>query len=326
MYRNRKSVLFIFFVGLSLTVTSFPGRISAQISFPAKPITMIIDQGPGGNADIMTRALVKASEKELGQPIVCENKPGGGMTVARNYVLKSKADGYTLGTSSTSTNIFKPHMEKLPYDVRTDQVDIAVFFKYAHALVVRADALWNTFEDVIAYARQNPGKFTYSTAGVGTIQHIVMEQIAMKERIKWSMVPFKSGSELVLACVGGHVNAAAAPAADIIPQIEAGKLRLVFALNESRWRIAPNVPCAKEKYGFFTLSYKSIYGPVGIPAEVTEKLEKAFKNAVDDPSYVELTKTFQVERYYMSGKDYNKLWKSQYDEMGRLIKILGLGK
>jgi tripartite-type tricarboxylate transporter receptor subunit TctC len=97
-----------------------------------------------------------------------------------------------------------------------------------------------------------------------TTQHIVMERIANAKGIKWSMVPFKSGSEPVLACLGGHVNAVAQGPVDLIPHIEAGKLRLILSLNDTRWKIAPNVPNTLEKFGFFGFNYKSIIGPKGM--------------------------------------------------------------
>jgi tripartite-type tricarboxylate transporter receptor subunit TctC len=227
---------------------------------------------------------------------------------------------------SISTNIYKPHMEQLPFDVRTDQTDIAVYLKYTHALCVKADAPWKTFEEVVAYARQNPGKFNYATTGMGSTQSIVMERIAHREKIKWSAVPFRSGSESVLACVGGHVSSTAAGPADVIPYIQAGKLRLILSLVDYRWPIAPNVPCALEKYGFWGMSYKSFMGPLRIPEAVVERLQNAFKNAIDDPDYVQLTKTLQVDRCYMSGKEYSKLWRSQYDEMKKIIEEIGLAK
>lgn len=321
-----RGALFIVFAGVLAGITSIPEAILGQGSFPSKPITMITEAGPGGMNDVVTRAVCKAAEKELGQPIVVENRPGGGLTVAKNYVLKSKADGYTIGCKGNATDTNQPHMKDLPYNVFEDQRDIAVFMKYTHALCVKADNPWKTFEDVVAYARQNPGKFTYATSGVGVTQHITMERIAMKEGIKWSMVPFKSGSEAVLAALGGHTNAVAQGPADLVPHIEAGKLRLILALNDNRWRVAPNVPTILEKYGFFGISYIVVYGPKGIPDAVAEKLQNVFEKAVNDPSYLQLAKTLHAEPYYMSGKDYEKFWKSQYDEMGRVIKSLGLGK
>ena len=154
---NRKSFFHLISVGVLalVIVISFPERILAQKSYPSKPITLIIDQGVGGMNDITARAVAKAAEKELGQPIMCENKPGGGQTLARNLVVKSKPDGYTLGVSATSTNICAPHIQDLPFNVLTDHTDIAVYLKYAHALCVRADSPWKTIEDVIACSVTN---------------------------------------------------------------------------------------------------------------------------------------------------------------------------
>jgi tripartite-type tricarboxylate transporter receptor subunit TctC len=322
--RNHLGVLFLAaaFFGIGL----LPGQGFGGETYPTKPITVVIDMGAGGMVDNMTRVLSRAAEKELGQPLVCENKGGGGGAIAKSYVLKSKGDGYTAGVCATATNIIVPHMQKVPYHPLTDLKEIMVFMQYTHALCVRSDSPWNTFEDVLAYARQNPGKFTYGTAGVGVTQHIAMERIALKEKVKWSMVPFKSGSEPVIACLGGHVNAVAQGPADVVPQIQAGKLRFLLSLNDIRWPIAPNIPSILEKYGFFGMSYESIYAPVGISEPVREKLENAFKKATSDPAFVEAAKTLNVVTLYMGGKEYEKMWKSHYEEMGKIIKELGLAK
>lgn len=319
------SVLSLF--GVLFALGLFPQKSIAQ-EFPTKPITLIIRSGAGGSADVMARLIAKAAEKELGQAIVCENRPGAGGVLGTAYVLKSKPDGYTIGVTSTNAFINSPHMEQVPYDPLTDSTDIMAFLKTTHALVVRTDAPWKNFEEVVAYARQNPGMFIYANGGgVGSTQHIVMERIAMKEGIKWSMVPFKSGTESVLACLGGHVNAVAASGpADVVPHIAAGKLRLLLALNDNRWQIAPNIPTVQEKYGFYGMSCQGIYGPRGIPENIREKLQNGFKNAMNDPSFIEGAKALQMVVVYMSGKDYEKWWKSQYEVMGKTIRDLGLGK
>ena len=326
MLTNIKIILSLSLIGISLGMGLFPYPGYSQETYPTRPITMVIRSGTGGMADTMTRLLCKAAEKELGQPVVCENRTGAGGVVGMSYVLKSKPDGYTLGASTTGPYINNPHMEKVPYDPLTDVTDIMVYFKYTHALCVRSDAPWNTFEDVLAFAKQNPGKFTYGAAGVGVTQHIVMERIAMKEGIKLSFVPFKSGVEPTLACLGGHIHAVAQGPADVVPHIQAGKLKLLFALNDERWPIAPSVPTVLEKYGFYGLALQGIYGPKGIPEPIRGKLQDAFKKAMGDPSYVEGAKTLNVVAFYMNGKDYEKLWKSHYEEMGKIIRAIGLGK
>jgi tripartite-type tricarboxylate transporter receptor subunit TctC len=277
-------------------------------------------------ADTMTRLICKVAEKDLGQPILCENRAGAGGVVGVSYVLKSKPDGYILGASTNGPFTISPHMEKVPYNPLTDVTGIMVYFKYTHALCVRADAPWNTFEEVLAYAKQNPGKFTYGSAGVGVPQQIVMERIAMKEGIKWSYVPFKSGAEPVIACLGGHIHAATQGPADVVSHIEAGKLKLLLPLNDVRWPIAPKVPAVSEKYGFFGFSVQGVYGPKGMPEHIREKLENVFKKAMNDPSYVEAAKALNVVVTYMSGKDFEKICKSEHEAMGKVIRAMGLAK
>jgi len=326
MLSNRKCIWIVLLVLIALGLASIPGGSLGQQPYPVKPITVVCRSGAGGMADTMTRLLCKALEKELGQPIVVENRTGGGGITGTNYVLKSKPDGYTLGSTSTNTYINSPHLEEVPYDPRTDVTDIAAFFKYTHALCVRADAPWNTFEDVLSYARQNPGKFTYGSGGFGATPHIVMERVGMKEKVKFSYVPFKGGNEAVIACLGNHINAAAQGPADVIQYVQSGKLKILLALNDIRWPIVSNIPTVLEKYGFWGLSIQAIFGPKGIPEYIVEKVEKAIKKAVNDPSYLETAKELQVVTLYMGGKEYQKLWKAEYDQMGKAIKALGIGK
>ena len=326
MFSKGKTLRKVSLSGILLVICFIAETSLSQERYPVKPITMVGRSAAGGMADVMTRALCKVAEKEMGQPIICENRSGGGGVVGMSYVLKSKPDGYTIGNTASATYINNPHMENVPYNPLTDITDIMVFFRYTHALCVRADAPWNTFDDVLSYARQNPGKFSYGGAGVGVTQHVAMERIAMKEGIKWSYVPFKSGAEPVIACLGGHISGVAQGPADVVQHIRSGKLKLLLALNDVRWEIAPDVPTVLEKYGFYGMSLQSIYGPKGISESVKGKLHNVFKKAMEDPSFVETAKALNVVLLYMSGKDYEKLWRPQYDEMGKIIKGLGLAK
>jgi tripartite-type tricarboxylate transporter receptor subunit TctC len=305
--------------------TIFVSNVLSQEVYPNRPITMVCNFGGGGMIDIVTRTICKVAEKELGQPIVNENKPGAGGAIGKNYVLRSKPDGYTLGVTTTGTYLVIPHMRKLPFDVLTDATDIIAVCKYNFGLAVKADAPWNTYEDLIAFVKKNPGKFKYACAGVGVTQHICMERIAMKEGIKWTQVPFKSGGESVMAALGGHTDAVVQGSIDELPHIKAGKLKLLLILSDSRWSDVPNVPHILEKgYNFYALSYVSFYGPKGVSEPIRQKMEDVFKKAMKDPSFMDVMKQFQVEPAYMSGKEYSAHWRSRYEEMGKVIKAIGL--
>jgi len=300
------------------------GFVWAAGPYPNRPITMVV-WSTSGMGDTVTRVLCMNAEKALGQPVIIETKPGAAGAIAISYVAQSKPDGYTLGMAVTSNYTINPHLRKLSYDTRTSITDILAVCKYNFGLAVRADLPWKTYEDVIAYARKNPEKFTYACAGIGVSQHICMERIAMKEGIKWTAVPFKSGGEAVIACIGGHTDAVIQGSVDQVPHIKSGKLRMLLSLDGSRWPDVPNAPTITEKgYNFTAMSYISYLGPKGIPEPIRQKLENAFKKAMESPSYTEVMKQFNVQSAFMSGKEYSTLWRSQYDEMGKIVKILGL--
>jgi tripartite-type tricarboxylate transporter receptor subunit TctC len=313
-------------VGFIILLGLLSGVSPAAEVYPSRPITVVNTWGPG-MSDTIARIICRAAEKELGQPIIVENKPGAGGAIGMNYVLKAKPDGYTLGVPMTSAYVIHPHIRKLQYNPLTDTVDITTIFKYNFGIAVKADAPWNTYEDVIAYARNNPGKFTYSTAGVGVTQHICMEQIAMKEGIKWTQVPFKSGSEAVVACLGGTANAVVQGSVDEIPHLQAGKLKLLLTLEDKRWRDFPDVPTITEKgYNFYAMSFMCLNAPKGVGESIVNKLEAAFNKAKKDPVFMETLRKFHVEVGHLNGKEYSELWRSKYEEMGKVIKLLGISE
>ncbi len=299
------------------------GLTPAQAAYPDHPITMVV-WSTAGMGDTVTRIVCKGAEKELGQPIIIETKPGAAGAIGINYVQQSKPDGYTIGMAVTSNYVINPHIRKVSYDV-FGITDILSVCKYNFGLVVRADAPWNTYEDVIAYAKKNPGKFTYACAGVGVTQHICMERIALKEGIKWTVVPFKSGGESVIACLGGHTDAVVQGSVDVLPHIKSGKLKMLLSLDGDRWPDFPNVPEIREKgYNFFAMSYISYLGPKGIADPIRQKLEDAFRKSMKEPAFTEVMDQYRVPAAFMSGKEYSALWRSQYDEMGKVVKALGL--
>ncbi len=295
-----------------------------QEIYPSRPITVVVPWGPG-MSDTVARVLCKAAEKELGQPVIVENKPGAGGSLGVNYVLKSKPDGYTLGQPMTSAYIVHPHLRKLPYNPLTNTIDILPIYKYPIGLAVRADAPWNSYEDLIAYAKKNPSKFTYGCAGVGVIQHITMERLAMKEGIKWTMIPFKTVPESIAGVLGGHVHAVVQGPVDELPHLKAGKLKLLLSLADTRWPDYPNVPTILEKgFDFYAISFQCLNAPKGVPESIIKKIEAAFSKARRDPAFLKTLEDFHLSVSTMSGKEYSDLWRSKYDEMGKVIKALGL--
>jgi tripartite-type tricarboxylate transporter receptor subunit TctC len=325
MFRSHNRLFKLSLLGIFLVTALFAKQgLPAEI-YPDKPIALVNGWQAGGMHDNLSRLLSRAAEKELGQPIINENKTGGAGVIAKSFVLKSKPDGYTLGTTITATYIVQPQIRKTPYNPFTDITDIMTFAKYNNGLCVRTDSPWNTIEDVLAYSKKNPGKFTYAHPGVGMMPHIVLEQYTMKEGVKWTGVPFKGGPEGVSAALGGHTDSVVMGTGDLIPQIKAGKLKLLLIISGTRWPEVPNVPTILEKgHDLYVLSYMGIYGPKGLPEPVRQKVETVFKNATKDPAYQDMLKQYYIEGAFLPGKEYSEKWKAMYAPMGKILNTLGL--
>lgn len=308
-----------------VAAASWIGIASAQEAYPNRPIHVIVG-ATAGALDTMTRRLFAAASKELGQPIVIENKPGAGQALGFGYVTKAKPDGYTLGVTTTSLLTNVPHMQKTAFDVLNDSVDIMVFCRYSQILAVGAQTPFRTFDELIAWAKQNPGKFRYAVSGPGVAMHIAMEQIAMKEGIQWTAIPYRGGGgDAVAAALGGHTEGVAQSPLETGEHIKAGKLRPLLVLTDSRVPDIPDTPTILEKgYTFTATTYMSVYAPKGLPEPVRQKLESALKRAIDDPDYIAAAKTFQLEPVFMSGADYSRHWRPKYEEMGQVVRALGL--
>ena len=207
--RKKCAVRFAALFCLFLLLIALPWVASAQEKYPTKPINFIVGYPAGGSTDICARPLVTAASKILGQPIIVVNKPGGGSAVGAASLKNEKPDGYTIGVLASGA-VLSQHMRKVPYDSATDFTPILQYAVYLYGLVVQSDWPWKTFKEFIDYAKANPGKVRYSTAGPGTPQHLVMERLALKEKIKWTHIPFEGGAP-------GHLCIAWGPRGSLLP-------------------------------------------------------------------------------------------------------------
>ena len=290
---------------------------------PAKPITLLVGLGAGGQVDITSRAIAEGAGKALGQPIVVVNKPGGGTALALATLKNEKPDGYTIGILS-SGGIINPFLRKLPYDAARDFTPIMSFADSFGGVVVRADSPWKSFKDLVNYAKKNPGKIKYGTSGVGLVHHLAMEKLGVQENVKWVMIPFKSGGELMMGCLGGHVDAGAA-GADFVPYAKSGKLRLLATYAPRRLSSFPDSPTFTELgYNVSVHITTAIIGPKGIPRPIVEKLAGAFKKALDDGNFKTAMGTFDLQIQYRGPEELAKDIQEFSDTYGKLVQQLGL--
>jgi tripartite-type tricarboxylate transporter receptor subunit TctC len=307
----------------TLALAGWAGTAQAQ-DFPARPVTLIVPWPAGGTTDVGMRALASATEKHLGQPIVIENRPGGSGTLGPGQMAATaKPDGYII--AQIPITIFRfPFMTKTTFDPSTDFTYIIAVSGYTFGVVVRDDAPWKTFQDLIADAKANPGKINYGTPGAGTSLHITMEQIAKQQGIKWTHVPFKGNSEAMNALLGGHIHAVA-DSSGWAQLVNTGRFLLLVTWGAARTKNWPNVPTLRD-IGIDMVSNSpfGIAGPKGMDAEVVKVLHDAFKKGLEEPSYAAAMAQLDQELFYLSSEDYRKFALQQIDEARRYIAELGL--
>ena len=319
---NRRFLL----AGLAMALSLCAALPVVAAEFPSKPVTLIVPWAPGGSTDVCLRVLAETTGKNLGQPVVVDNKPGGGGTIgAATMAATAKPDGYTVAQMPISV-IRYPYMMKVNWDTLKDFTYIIHLTGYTFGVVVKTDAPWKTWNEFIAYAKANPGKVTYATPGAGTSLHITMETIAMKQGIKWIQVPMKGGGETTPAVLGGHVTATA-DSTGWAPQVDAGELRLLVTWGNQRTKKWPNVPTLKELgYGIVSNSPFGLAGPKGMDPKVVKILHDAFKKGMEDPAFQKILAQFDMEPFYKNSEDYAKFVQEQCAEEKVILEKMGLKK
>jgi tripartite-type tricarboxylate transporter receptor subunit TctC len=297
-----------FFWLLGALALALAANAFAQDKFPSKPITLICPWSPGGGTDLHLRKLAQIASKHLGQNVIVENRAGGsGMNGPVTMSKTVRPDGYTI--SQLTISAFRmPHMQKVDWDPLNDFTYIIGLAGYTFGVVVQADSPIKTFQDVIAYAKANPGKFSYATPGSGTSLHLAMEEIGVKAGVQFLHVPFKGQADGAAALMGGHVMAQV-DSTGWARQVDAGTFRLLATLGDRRTRW--NAPTVKE-LGIDTVSNSpyGLVGPKDMPAQIVKVLHDAFKLASDDPENAKTLQQLDQLHWYKSSEDY-KRWAAE---------------
>ena len=308
-----KSRTAVILVGVLLGIV-FLSSPAAADEYPSRPITLIVQFSAGTTTDIIARRIGEEVGKSLGQPIVCVNKPGGGGTIGVAEMIRSKPDGYTIGCVNMPSLAIIPHMQPIPYDPLKDVSHICVVQPYEYALYVKADAPWNTLKEFVEYAQKNPGKVIYGSLGVGTTNHLILARLAQEHKLVMKHVPYKGDGEIIPAMLGGHVHVASGSPAAVVPQVKAGKMKLLVVTNKDRWSYLPEVPTLVENgYKFYQSSFFSLGAPAATPEPIRKKLEESFRKVLQDPA---IGKEFQEKLFaklgYQSGAEYAKFITEQH--------------
>ncbi len=314
--------------GIAMAVASLIGCLSAAQAqqYPVKPITLICPWPAGGSTDLTMRAMAESASKHLGQTVIIDNKPGASGTLGpATMAATAKPDGYTIAQLPITVFRF-PMMQKTTFDPLKDFSFIIHLVGYTFGVTTKADSPFNTLQDVIAFAKANPGKVTYATPGAGTSLHIGMEQIANAAGVQLTQVPFKGGAETNAAALGGHTMLQA-DSTGWKPLVDAGQLRLLVLWTAERSKNYPNVPTLKELgFPFVFDSPFGFAGPKGMDPAVIKTLHDAFKKAVDDPAVIATLDKYDMVPRYLNTADYQAFVPKLMDEERAALGKIGLLK
>src|SRR4051812_567825 len=252
--------------------------------YPTRPITLVVGYAAGGGNDIMARVAAEKMTPALGQQIVIENRGGAGGSIATRQVAKAAPDGYTLGLGGTGTLAINPTLYgNVGYDPREDFEPIGLIGTSALVLVIHPSIPAHNVKELIAYAKANPGKLSYASAGVGSGIHLAAEYFRFRAGIEMTHVPYKGSAPALTDLVGGHVSMYFSSMPPVVGLLKDGKVRALAVTGLTRSPILPDVPVMAEAGsmpGFEAVLHYGIIAPAGTPRAIVDKLSTALRAAV----------------------------------------------
>ncbi|MBR1121275.1 tripartite tricarboxylate transporter substrate binding protein [Bradyrhizobium lablabi] len=274
--------------------------------YPGKPIRLIVGFAAGGGNDIIARVFGQKLSESLGQPVIVENKPGGGAIVATDYVAKSAPDGYTLLMSASGISINPAVYAKLPYDAINDFVAVSELAAFPLIMIVAQDSPIKSVAELVAFAKANPDKTNYGSSSASF--QLVTELFKMKTGAPMQAIPYKSANESVLAVVSEQVTTTIADAGPVLQQVKGGTARALAVATAKRIDDLPDVPTLKEAGADVeAVLWSGIFVPKGTPPAIVKKLEGEFMRIAKMPDVIAKLKPIGIETIGNSSEEFAKI-------------------
>jgi tripartite-type tricarboxylate transporter receptor subunit TctC len=313
-------------LGLLAAAFALPQESPAQ-TYPSKPIRIIVPFPAGGIADVFARILGAKFNEAWGQPVVVENRAGAGGNIGAEAVAKAPADGYTLvmgnvGTHAVNASLFR----NLPYDPVRDFTPVALVMEAESLLAVHPAVGANTPAELIALARANPGKLTFGSAGPGTAGHLAGELFKSMARVDMAHIPYKGSVPAITDLLAGQTSMVFATMPTVLPHVKAGKLKGLAVLGLQRSAAAPEIPTLDESglKGFEVNNWIGIFGPAGMPRDVTLKLNGEILTVMRTPDVQKRLLTEGARFTAATPEQFAAFVASEAAKWGKLIREVGV--
>ncbi len=313
--------------GLTLALFALPAAVWAQGTWPAKAITMINPHAAGAGVDPVARLVAQKLGERLGQQVVVENRTGAAGMVGTGSVAKARPDGYTLLMSAAGEIVVNQHIyPSVPYDAEKDLAPVSVVVKLPMVLVAHPTAPYNTLQEMIAYARQNPGKLNYASGGSGSIQHLAAELLKSVAGVPIVHIPYRGVALAITDVLANQVPVMFAGFPTALQHVKSGKLKALGVTSTARMAQAPTLPTIAEQgyAGYEVVQWFGLFAPAGTPGELVSRLNADLRAVLAMPDVAANLNGQGATPSPTSPDDFSKFIKAESAKYGLLVKATGI--
>lgn len=294
----------------------------AQSDYPSKTITMVVPASAGGTTDLAGRMLSQPLGQALGQTVVVDNKAGGNGAIAANQVKRAAADGYTLLMQYSGFHVISPHVMSTKQWQQDDFIAVANVLSAPQIIVVRGDLSVDTLEELIAYAKNNPGKLNYASSGNGSLQHVTGVQLEQQANIQMAHVPYRGTGPALQDLLGSQVDLTFGTAPPFVPHVQSGRLKVLAVTGTNRLPAFPEVPTTAEAGypGVNATSWFGVFAPKGTPQPVVERLVTEIEKLTAEPSFAKNATEQGAEAAFEGPADFSQRVANDWASWGEMVK------
>jgi len=309
---------------LLLAATCLTFAAQAQ-DYPNRPVRIVVPFPAGGTTDIITRALAQKLSEEWKQPVVVDNRPGGGANIGAEQAVRSAPDGYTLLMASTAHSINATLYPKMTYDPLKDFTPIALVAETAQVLVVHPSVPANTTRELIQYLKSTATPVSYSSAGNGSQPHLSAEMFKAMSGTKMLHVPYKGGPQAMTDLVAGHVQISLATAPSAVPFIKSGRIKALGVSSRQRIPALPDVPTITDSGlpGYEASGFFGLVGPANLPPAISAKIHSAVVRIVKEPAMSKYLSEQGADPYTSTQAEYAAFLRDEVAKWGKVVKETG---
>jgi len=294
---------------------------------PTRPVKLVVPFAPGGQPDVVARSLAEPLSRALGQPVIVENRPGAGGNIAAEAVARSAADGLTLLFGTNGPLVVSPALYKdLPYDPLRDLAPVTLVGTSPNLIAVNPSLGVATLAELVAKAKAEPGKLNFASVGKGSISQLSMEMLNSAAGIRTVHIPYNGGAPAVTALIAGDVQLLSLNPTALIPQVEAGKLRVLAQTTARRSPLIAAVPTVAESGypGYQATNWYGYYAPAKTPKDIVERLNREIVKALNSSEVKELLGKQGLEAAPGTPEDLARFSKAEWDTWGKVVKDAGI--